>query len=55
LKAGRYVEIRHGKRINGSIAEVTALTFSRELIAIAEPVEGSKIKSLVVFNEVNDD
>lgn len=55
LESQQVVEIRHGKRIDGSIAEVTALTFSRELIAIAEPVEGSKIKSLVVFNEVNND
>jgi hypothetical protein len=48
-------DIRHGKRIGKTSTGITGLTFSSELVAVAEPASDSTLKSLVVFNEVSDD
>lgn len=45
------IDLRHGKKLNGSIStEIAAAVFGDELIAMIEPA-GEKLKSVVVFAE----
>ena len=43
--------IRQGKRINGEITGVSALTCQNTLVAVAESAGKQRIKSVVVFND----
>jgi len=46
------VKLRHGKRFEFELNGTTALVRDNNLVAIVEPFEGDKLKSLVVFPEV---
>ena len=51
IDAEQALFMRQGKRISGEISTNTALIFDNTLVAIAEPAGSSSIKSVVVFND----
>ncbi len=47
------VEIRQGKKIFGEISSPTAMVVSGQLVAVLEPADQGRLKSLVVFEDKN--